>query len=507
VVGAIVLSADFLFEGYFNIPYATAARLSAGRYHTRDLGFVRNGELFVLGRKDDLLIINGRNLHAHEVEAVVTRIPGVKPGRAAVMGVFNEQTGSQELVVVAEREIQVGPPPLSDRDLARTVRQTVYEHTSVEVKTCRIVDPGWLVKTTSGKISREANQAKYLTELAQDASTLNVANPNGTTFGRLADVIAEQFKCPADRITRETVAEDFDGWDSLGHATLMVMIEERFGIRFDENEMFRFSHVGELCDRIEALRQEHDSRRQDESRFVHDTKLSSVIRIGRPSDIHVIVFAGSALKFAGLDLMDFASTLGRTGAQVMTKFFVTDRDRSWYYRCFDELVDKLNAISGKPKILIGNSMGGYGALRFATALNNVVATLAFVPQRGPVADRVIQLDQSRAFWPVRFAPNVRYCILYGEAEDLADKEHMKNQVFDAGLQRLVMVPNCGHDLVEYLNREELLASVLDCCLCPNTMAEQISEIASSIRTSSRPLLSVAMGREEKNHPSPMGAVD
>ena len=76
-VGEIAVAGGFLFSGCFNDPATTAERLRDGVYHTRDLGFLHEGELYVLGRKDDLLIINGRNLHAHEVEEM---LGGVAPG-------------------------------------------------------------------------------------------------------------------------------------------------------------------------------------------------------------------------------------------------------------------------------------------------------------------------------------------------------------------------------------------------------------------------------------------
>ena len=59
-----MLSGGYLFYGYFNDPLTTAERLADGLYNTRDRGFVQDGQLYVLGRTDDLLIVNGRNLHA-----------------------------------------------------------------------------------------------------------------------------------------------------------------------------------------------------------------------------------------------------------------------------------------------------------------------------------------------------------------------------------------------------------------------------------------------------------
>ena len=134
-VGEVVISGEFLFDGYFNKPEITKERLIGASYFTRDRGFIRDGEIYILGRIDELLIINGRNIQANEVEAIVSRIAGVKPGRAVALGLYNEQVGSEELVVVAERDPQADDLP--DADVLRTIRNLVFEMTNIEIKISR----------------------------------------------------------------------------------------------------------------------------------------------------------------------------------------------------------------------------------------------------------------------------------------------------------------------------------------------------------------------------------
>ena len=47
-------------------------------------------------------------------------------------------------------------------------------------------------------------------------------------------------------LTDETTARDVPEWDSLGHVNLMFSIEERFGVRFRDNQLAEFANVGEL---------------------------------------------------------------------------------------------------------------------------------------------------------------------------------------------------------------------------------------------------------------------
>ena len=70
-VGEILVKGDCLFDGYYNRPDLTAKAIIDGWYHTGDLGFCLQGELFVVGRKKDLLIIGGENIYPQDIEEIV----------------------------------------------------------------------------------------------------------------------------------------------------------------------------------------------------------------------------------------------------------------------------------------------------------------------------------------------------------------------------------------------------------------------------------------------------
>ena len=158
-VGQIAVKAPFLFGGYHLEPDRTAGALRNGLYHTGDLGFRMGDELFVLGRRDDLLVLLGRNVFANEVEALLGDVPGVKPGRVLAMGLDDEDIGSQQLVVLAETTDQV-----EARGARVAIRSRLESVLGVSPKKVVFVEPGWLVKSTSGKISRGENRRKFLAE-------------------------------------------------------------------------------------------------------------------------------------------------------------------------------------------------------------------------------------------------------------------------------------------------------------------------------------------------------
>ncbi len=70
-VGEILIKSDCMFEGYYNRPDLTSEAIVDGWYHTGDLGFCLDGELYVVGRKKDLLIIGGENIYPQDIEEAV----------------------------------------------------------------------------------------------------------------------------------------------------------------------------------------------------------------------------------------------------------------------------------------------------------------------------------------------------------------------------------------------------------------------------------------------------
>ena len=105
--GEILVRSACLFDGYFRQPEATAARLRDGWLHTGDLGFIEDGELFVVGRGDDVLTVNGRKLLAHEIEAGLADIPGAIPGRVLAYAPLAGDGGTGRLMIAAETDVVV----------------------------------------------------------------------------------------------------------------------------------------------------------------------------------------------------------------------------------------------------------------------------------------------------------------------------------------------------------------------------------------------------------------
>jgi fatty-acyl-CoA synthase len=153
-VGEIVVRGPSITKGYYQNEEATKALLENGWLHTGDLGFFLDGELYVSGRKKDLIILNGKNYHPQAFEWEIEQIDGIRKGNVVAFSRAGEN--SEELVIVAEvKENQ-------DRQrLAAEVRNRIHETSGVRVRDVVLVDAGALPKTSSGKLQRRKTSELY----------------------------------------------------------------------------------------------------------------------------------------------------------------------------------------------------------------------------------------------------------------------------------------------------------------------------------------------------------
>jgi fatty-acyl-CoA synthase len=148
-----------VLSGYYNRPELTQEAFRDGWYLTGDLGYVFKGELFVTGRRKEIIIVGGKNIFPQDLEYLASQVPGVHPGRVVAFGIYNEDIGTEEIAIVAEID-----PEFEDRqpEISREIRSVINQGSDVAVRYIETVDRGWLVKTSSGKTARGANRDKYL---------------------------------------------------------------------------------------------------------------------------------------------------------------------------------------------------------------------------------------------------------------------------------------------------------------------------------------------------------
>jgi acyl-CoA synthetase (AMP-forming)/AMP-acid ligase II len=158
-VGEIMVQSDCMLTGYYNRPDITDKAMKDGWYLTGDYGFLADGELFVSGRKKDLIIVGGKNIYPQDLESLASEIPGVHPGRVVAFGVYNDEVGTEDVVIIAE--VDVHHSAVHDQ-ISDAIRQHVTKNSAIALRYVKVVGPRWIIKTSSGKTARMANKEKFL---------------------------------------------------------------------------------------------------------------------------------------------------------------------------------------------------------------------------------------------------------------------------------------------------------------------------------------------------------
>lgn len=126
-------------------PQPKQMRKELGRLSTGDIGVVLNGDVFPLGRGGDLVVANGRWVHAPSIEAVASAVPGVAEGRVACVN----SAGGLVLMFERSRSRDVG------RDELPRIESAVARAFGIRLDEVIPVPRGTIPFTTSGKLRRQ----------------------------------------------------------------------------------------------------------------------------------------------------------------------------------------------------------------------------------------------------------------------------------------------------------------------------------------------------------------
>ncbi len=154
-VGRVWCRGPSLMREYLGRPEATAAALVEGWLDTGDQGFLGHGELFLVGRAKDLLVLRGRNHPPQAVEQAVDEVPGARAGCAAAVSHLPVDGATEALVLLVERRRGEELDPAS-------CREAVLTRTGLACDQVVVLEPGALPRTSSGKIRRGEALRRYL---------------------------------------------------------------------------------------------------------------------------------------------------------------------------------------------------------------------------------------------------------------------------------------------------------------------------------------------------------
>ncbi len=160
--GEIWLSGASVAGGYYNRPEATAesfgARMAPGNegpfLRTGDLGFLRDGQLFVTGRLKTLIIVRGRNHHPEDIEATAARAnPLLAKSGGVALGI---EEGRRAAVAIIHELTREGWRHADPASVSADIREAITAEHGLQVSRVLLIRPGSLPRTTSGKVRRAA---------------------------------------------------------------------------------------------------------------------------------------------------------------------------------------------------------------------------------------------------------------------------------------------------------------------------------------------------------------
>jgi acyl-CoA synthetase (AMP-forming)/AMP-acid ligase II len=149
-LGEIQIRGDAVTTGYYRDREATVQAFDGSWFKTGDLGFMLDGELFIGGRRKEMIIVHGRNFFPEDAEAAARGATGVYRDHLVAFGTTDSDTGAEAIQVVAESALKQPDHPA----LAEEIRRRVSAELGLAAVMVRVVPPRYLTRTTSGKWQR-----------------------------------------------------------------------------------------------------------------------------------------------------------------------------------------------------------------------------------------------------------------------------------------------------------------------------------------------------------------
>ena len=164
-IGEIWFSSSSVGKGYWKLPEKTQqtfhARLNGDLFlRTGDLGFISDGELYITGRLNDVMVFWGLNHYPQHIERTVEQShPGLKANCGAALAV--EVSGKPRLVVVQEID-RTHRKSLVFDEVVEAIRWQIFQQHFIDVYAIVLLQPGRMPKTSSGKVRRSACKTMFL---------------------------------------------------------------------------------------------------------------------------------------------------------------------------------------------------------------------------------------------------------------------------------------------------------------------------------------------------------
>ncbi|WKG02914.1 fatty acyl-AMP ligase [Mycolicibacterium sp. HK-90] len=157
-IGELEIRGDNVTRGYRTAEGIEAVTDADGWFRTGDLGYLTDdGQPVICGRKKDILIISGRNVHPEDIERSVAGVTGVRSGGVAAVRLSAAAAG-EGFSMVAESALHADSTETAR--IRAEIADRIYRRLGLSPRTVHVVPAGWLPKTSSGKLRRSETTAR-----------------------------------------------------------------------------------------------------------------------------------------------------------------------------------------------------------------------------------------------------------------------------------------------------------------------------------------------------------
>ena len=156
--GELQFSGPSSTSGYFRNAKKTEGLFDGEWLNTGDLAYIAKGELFITGRTKDIIIRAGRNIYPDELEKAISNIQGIRKGCVAIFGSQDSKTATERLIVLAESRGEESDELIK---LRREINELAIDLIGTPFDEIVLAPPGSVLKTSSGKIRRDASRQMY----------------------------------------------------------------------------------------------------------------------------------------------------------------------------------------------------------------------------------------------------------------------------------------------------------------------------------------------------------
>lgn len=260
-IGIINIKGENITKGYYNNEKATESLISpSGWLNTGDIGFVKDGNLYVTGRLKDIIFVNGQNFYASDLECIAEQVDGIEHGGAVVVGRHNYNNNQEEVIFFL---LYKSEDFNKFSILAENLRKQIVQSTGINVN--YIIPIKQIPKTPSGKVQRfvlvkNYEESKY-DYIIKQISSLRDSFVNKKIMSEIK-FTKEQIKMILVNVFQEVLGyriTEFDrslvelGVDSIKVINVKKKLEDNFNVKIPISIVFDYPTLNYLSDYIYSL--------------------------------------------------------------------------------------------------------------------------------------------------------------------------------------------------------------------------------------------------------------